>query len=766
MKKLKELLLNTKFTSKGLFVFFAVYLFLSSFFIYLEVSAIIRTVLVLLNYVFVLGTLISINIGLIYKDNKLNFFLYSVGLSLVGLMLTGLTINYFLPFFGIEQPLAPISLLITFGVIMLCLAFKIYKRNQNLLWFIKSDTFGDINIHLFIPVLFLVVSSIGTSILNSTGDNNVILFLAPSIALYNVYLFINRKSFSDSVYISSIFFSALSVILTFSMRGPNIIGWDINEEFQVFSKTLENLMWSMDYYKGLDYNACISITILPTIFQVLTGISPHYVFKFFFQIFFALLPLSVYSISKEYLNSKLSLITSFLFISQTWYFEQMPALIRQEIAFYLYSLILITLFSKNLGKKVRYFLAIFFSFGLVMSHYTTSYIIIIVFGGLFVISYFISWLNKQKRDYSVLLLCVLIGFLVVFWQVVVTNTGDAFKKLVTLNERKGVDYKEVDANFIINNTVEQSDKNSISIDEIKEKLEGQPEKLKEFYIDIVTQYIVEQDENYFDNKEAAKFIPKSVDDVVYLESVLPDYVNRTFALLNKLLKLLLYVLAPIGGFLYFLYTTCKNKSINDYNIAIISAIGLSLVILMVAIPFLQIHYNLTRLFLQVYITLSVFTVLVISHLLQKFRFNEKWLVLLVSIFFLFQTGFIDQFTGGYKRITLNSAPADHYLYLINTSETYSARWLKKVRKPGELIQGDNMANLRLQSFADSNSNNTKIFPLSLKKDTFVYLIKVNIVDNMAFLQYQNQTIKYEYPTDFLNSNKNLIYSNQGSRIYR
>lgn len=762
MKKLKELLLNTNYSAKGLFGFFSLYLLVSSIFIYSEVSAIIRTLLVLINYIIIFGSLISLNIGLSYKDNKLNFFLYSVGLSLISLMFLGLLINYLFPFIGIIHPLAPASLLITFGLMILTLAYNLYKNNKKEFFHVS---FVDINIHLFVPIVFLIISSIGTSILNSTGDNRVILLLAPSVALYNIYLFLRSKNFSESVFISSIFFSAISVILTFTMRGPNIIGWDINEEFQVFSKTLENLRWSMDYYKGLDYNACISITILPTIFQVLTGISPHYIFKFFFQIFFALLPLSVYSISKEYLTSRLSFITSFLFISQTWFFEQMPALIRQEIAFYIYSLILITLFSRNLNKKISYFLVIFLSIGLVISHYTTSYIIIIVFGGLFVISYLVSWINKERKDYSVLFLCILIGFLVMFWQVFVTNTGDAFIKLVTLNERKGVDYKDVSEEFIGNN-ITNSNKTSISIDDIKKKLEGQPEKLKEFYVDIVTQYIIEQDENYFDNKEASKFIPKVVDDVVYVKNVFPNYINEVFVVLNKILKGLFYVLAPIFGLLYFSYLTYKNKRINDYTIAIITFIGLTLVIMMVAIPFLQIHYNLTRLFLQVYITLSVFTVLVVSMLFQKFKINEKWLVFLISIFFLFQTGFIDQFTGGYKRITLNSEPADHYLYLINTSETYSARWLKKVRKPDDLIQADNMANLRLQSFADSNSNNTKIFPLSLKKDTFVYLIKVNIVDNMAFLQYQNQTIKYEYPIDFINKNKNLIYSNQGSRVYR
>ncbi len=766
MKRIKDHILNTDYTAKGMFVFFSAYTLISYIFLNSDISAILKTPITFVNLVVIFGSLISLNIGLVYKDNKLNFSLFSIGLSLVATMFIGLILNYLLPVLGIYSPLSSKILTISIGFITILLAYILYRKNRNLSFRIPDNNFKFISVYSLLPILFLIVSSIGTSRLNSTGENTVILLLAPLISAYYIYLFISKKSFDDSVYISTIFFSALSIILTFSMRGPNIIGWDINEEFQVFSKTLENLRWSMDYYKGLDYNACISITILPTIFQVLTGISPHYIFKFFFQIFFSLLPLSVYSISNKYLSNKLSLLTAFLFISQTWFFEQMPALIRQEIAFYLYSLILIALFSDKLSKKLKYLLVVTLSFGLVISHYTTSYIIIIILGGLFAISYLISVFTKKSRDYFALVICVLIGLFVMFWQINITKTGDAFIKLVTLNERKGVDYKEVTEEFVTENSKGNKNKPSISIENIKSKLEGQPEKLQEFYIDIVTQYVVEQDKNYFNNIEAAKFIPKAVDDVVYVDSIFPDYVNSIFSILNKVLKLLMYVLAPILGFAYFAYQTYKSRSSNDYSISIITSIGIFLVSLMVAIPFLQIHYNLTRLYLQVFLTLSIFAIILMNYLQQKYHFSSKWLVFTIAFFFMFQTGFIDQFTGGYKRITLNSAPADHYLYLINTSEVYSARWLKKIKKPNEVIQADNMANLRLQSFADSNSNNTKIFPLSMKKDTFVYMITVNLVDNMAFLQYQNQTIKYEYPIDFINSNKNLIYSNQGSRIYR
>ena len=305
MKRIKDSILNTTFSSKGIFTLFVIYVVLSSLIIFLDFSSVIKTPLVITSYILILGFLISKHFGLVYKENKLTFWLYSIGFSLVTLMLVGLIINYILPILSIKHPLGALPILVVFDLILISLSYNLFRKNIGKEIKFNEGNLEFMSLHTFIPVVFLVISSIGTTLLNSIGDNRIVLLLAPSICAYFIYLFVSKKNFNDSVYISTIFFSALSLILTFSMRGPNIIGWDINEEFQVFSKTLENLRWSMDFYKGLDYNACISITILPTIFQVLTGIGPHYIFKFFFQIFFALLPLSVFLISNKYINKNI-----------------------------------------------------------------------------------------------------------------------------------------------------------------------------------------------------------------------------------------------------------------------------------------------------------------------------------------------------------------------------------------------------------------------------------------------------------------------------
>ena len=63
------------------------------------------------------------------------------------------------------------------------------------------------------------------------------------------------------------FCASLALLFVASMRSWHVVGWDINAELQVFRLT-EAGYWSMSHLQDA-YNACLSITLLPTIFSSL-----------------------------------------------------------------------------------------------------------------------------------------------------------------------------------------------------------------------------------------------------------------------------------------------------------------------------------------------------------------------------------------------------------------------------------------------------------------------------------------------------------------
>ncbi len=74
--------------------------------------------------------------------------------------------------------------------------------------------------------------------------------------------------------------------------------------------------------------------------------------------------------------------------------EQMPALNRQEIAILFFALFLFALFENNFNSPIKKnFLLIIFGFSMIVSHYSTAYVALL----LFTFVYFI-WLFFRKTE--------------------------------------------------------------------------------------------------------------------------------------------------------------------------------------------------------------------------------------------------------------------------------------------------------------------------------------------------------------------------------
>src|ERR1035441_2621063 len=80
-------------------------------------------------------------------------------------------------------------------------------------------------------------------------------------------------------------------------------------------------------------NACLSITILPTEVGQVAHVDDPYVYKFFFQLIFALCPVLVYAIARRYWSGSISVLAVVYFIGFPTFFTDMSFLNRQEIAF-------------------------------------------------------------------------------------------------------------------------------------------------------------------------------------------------------------------------------------------------------------------------------------------------------------------------------------------------------------------------------------------------------------------------------------------------
>ena len=197
------------------------------------------------------------------------------------------------------------------------------------------------------------------------------------------------------------------VIIPF-VRFNSLSGNDMLFEFMAAQNTLAhgwNTLSSLQsWYVGashLGYMSGLSITVLPVMITKITGLNMVFVFKFVLSGIIATTPLLIYLTVKEtFRNSKLAVLSSIIFSEFYYSFQSISVQgARQSIAilFVLFSLFVIAkLLNKNRCRS--YFLLLpLFLFGIVFSHYTITYLSIVLFLSFTIISTLLSK-NKLIRN--------------------------------------------------------------------------------------------------------------------------------------------------------------------------------------------------------------------------------------------------------------------------------------------------------------------------------------------------------------------------------
>jgi uncharacterized membrane protein len=184
----------------------------------------------------------------------------------------------------------------------------------------------------------------------------------------------------DRVFAAVIWALAISLLLSETLVSPNLLGFDVHEEFFTFLQVSAQGSWNPNVLYTLfrpNYGSVLSITILPLIIQSLSGASSDIIFKFVFPIVFSLVPVLLYKIYRRLLEPEMAFVSVFLFISYPSFYFEMIGLIRQEVAEVILAGILLLLLQKLQSRGVVATILIL-TFGLVVSHYSLAFIYVSV----------------------------------------------------------------------------------------------------------------------------------------------------------------------------------------------------------------------------------------------------------------------------------------------------------------------------------------------------------------------------------------------------
>lgn len=311
----------------------------------------------------------------ILKLNSLDFvkkLLLSVGLSLSFLIFIGLLINFLFP-------LTTISLVLPFSIILLLLCAFAYRRNKEgfsspLSFNRQTDSQKQLTFMLILPVLWPLLAVLGTQLMNTTNNNAVLVVTLISIPIYIVAVVLLRQRIPNATYPVAIGMISISLLLIWGLTSNYLIGRDSHDEYFVSQLTVSIMHWSPANIIN-QLNATLSVSLLPPIYHLITGVHIVYFYKVMLPLLVSLTPLAIYRLSEKYLGSQYAFLAAFFFMAQAPFMNMIFGATRQVMAIFFFALAMMTLFDDRMSELNKRMILLIFVFAVIVSHYSTSYIL-------------------------------------------------------------------------------------------------------------------------------------------------------------------------------------------------------------------------------------------------------------------------------------------------------------------------------------------------------------------------------------------------------
>ena len=319
----------------------------------------------------------------ILKLDKLDIteeILLSAGLSIALLMFTGLLTNELYPLIGVSKPLSMMPFLLTINFVLLLFCLIDYFRK------VDSDNFTSSkdNSVLSYPILPLILALptmgiIGTIMVNNSQDNLLLLSVIVVISAIICLSVLSERLIPSKFYPLLLFAIGLALLsfVNFSLITRYIVGWDIHNEFYAFELTKNSGRWTSVPSSSIGFDplkayASLSVTILPTIYSQILGLDGTWTFKILYPLIAVLVCLGAYQLYRTQTGKRTAFLAAFFFVlvsmSIGWGSD------KQIVAQLFYVLLFIIIFKGKMPLFKRGIFFMIFSFALVISHYTLSYI--------------------------------------------------------------------------------------------------------------------------------------------------------------------------------------------------------------------------------------------------------------------------------------------------------------------------------------------------------------------------------------------------------
>lgn len=709
---------------------------------------------------------------------------YSLAAVLLLLMLGGLGINTCLPLVGVQRPLAPFPVVVLVDFLNVSLFIFRWRYPAILAWRAELKRTKPAEGRLLAGAgLCVILAVLGANRLNNDAGDQVTVVAQAAMVATLVLLLIYHRRVRDGITCATLYLLSVALILMTSLRDWYLAGHDVEMEYRVFQLTAAHSRWSMADLRSA-YNACLSITILPTEVSRLVHIDNPYVYKFFFQIIFAICPVLVYTISRRYWSASVSILAVVYFVGFPTLVNDMSFLNRQEIAFIFVCVAILAITNVEWSGRRRRLTLVVALVGIEVSHYSTMYL----FLGTLVVAWAAQhayalnprrWRSADRGSdasegtWAVMARTVTIGSIVAAGVIMI-----AWGELATQTVGSAVTDAESATSALIGHShgVQSTD---VTYGLISGKTLS-PQAVLNSYRRATTlrQGAHSSVGEHVSTSVASRYSTPVVDEpslpLTGVGRVLSD-AGLPVPMLNSVVRLAAakgeQLFMGIGLITIFLMRTLRRRVGREFFCLCIGSIAM--VALVTVFPDISVDYGVLRAFQEALILIA--PLLVVGSLTIFLPLGQVWAprvaaVICMGLFFS-TIGLMPQLLGGYQaQLNLNNSGSYYDLYYTHPQEVQAVSWL--AGKPGVLpygVEADTEQNrFAFTSQRDVNGQQVvgDFYPTLVQKSSWVIAGYTTVHTGRATADYDGDLITYVYPLGFLRSSKNLVFNDGGAEIYK
>jgi uncharacterized membrane protein len=728
-------------------------------------------------------------------------FVLAFAVTLVGAILGGLALNTLLPLIGVSRPLDPVPTVLAADAALVALTLWRSDTTPAPLTLPRLSREGLRVPWPLIDVLVVAAAALGVLLCatgpirlnNGAGGGFTAAGLVVVVGVFVVSMVARHRLRERSLHLM-IYLQSLSLLVMTSLRGWYTTGHDIQREYQVLELAAEAGRWNVGIFRDA-YNACLSITILPTMITGVTGSPLVEAFKVYNQLIFALTPVVVYLIARRWTSTGLSLLGVVFFVAFPTFFTDMPFLNRQEVAFLFLAASVLAISLTEMTVAHRRLLFAVLSTGTVLSHYSTTYILIgvVVLAGLLramillwnrVRPAQLPWLDRvhrislpagQSRPRPIRLvvgwgnIVVLIGT-AFLWSNAITHTDAQIGLTVGQTAREILAPGSAEAR---SSDVTYNIFSSQHFDPVK--------RLADYRADTIRQTAAE--------RATGQYLPLSVVDRFPVQVVqsqpLPltpvgvalRTVHINAGSLNGVLRASAARLLQIFVFVGLLVAALMLPSVRrrfrpSSEVVLLGMASFAVVVSQVLLPGVSVNYGVLRAFQQSLILLAPFLAVGAVVCLRWLRsWADRATAALAVGFLASLTGLLPQLTGGYPpQLHLNNAGPVYDVYYAHEQDLAAADWLSgnipvRLGQVQYQIETHRFASYPLTAL-NAAGPTVDIFPTLIRDDSVVLLDYTAVTQRRAVISVSGDQITCTYPLLMLQQNRNLVYDNGGAQVYR